>query len=240
VRILRDEEFLAGGTDTAYLERNNPAALGAPLLDVRGAQLHAVAAAFAVQAANRRDATVWSRLPSGWRNNASQPQSVLLESRGQETTVAYEFRRDGVVVAVDGDEVAVVVHAVDPDLVDVTADGVRRRFQVAVDGDNVDVQSALGTSSHRLLPRFSDPALVHAAGSLTAPMPGAVVRVLVEPGAAVVAGQTLVVLEAMKMEHTVTAPTTGMVTEVRVQPGQQVDAGSVLAVVEEQEPNDAD
>jgi propionyl-CoA carboxylase alpha chain len=70
-------------------------------------------------------------------------------------------------------------------------------------------------------------------------MPGAVVRVLVEPGAPVVAGQTLVVLEAMKMEHTVAAPTAGVVTEVRVQPGQQVDAGSVLAVVEE-ESNDAD
>jgi propionyl-CoA carboxylase alpha chain len=63
--------------------------------------------------------------------------------------------------------------------------------------------------------------------------------VLVEPGAAVVAGQTLFVLEAMKMEHTVAAPATGVVTEVRVQPGQQVDAGSVLAVVEE-ESNDAD
>ena len=238
VRIMRDGEFLAGRTDTAYLERNDPAVLGAPLLDERGSRLHALAAAFAVQAANRRAATVWSRLPSGWRNNPSQPQSVVLESRDQQVTVDYEFRRDGVTASVDGDTVELTVHTADPDLVDVTADGVRRRFHVAIVEDVVDVQSSLGSSTHRVVPRFSDPALVHAAGSLTAPMPGAVVRVLVEPGATVVAGETLVVLEAMKMEHTVVAPAAGVVSEVRVQAGQQVDAGSVLAVVEE-EPNDA-
>jgi acetyl/propionyl-CoA carboxylase alpha subunit len=239
VRILRDEEFLAGRTDTAYLERNDPATLGAPLLDAAGARLHALVAALAVQAANRRAARVWSRLPSGWRNNPSQPQSVTLEARGEEVTVGYELSRDGVFASLDGESLDVVVHAKDPDLVELTADGVRRLFDVALDGDVVDVHSSLGSSSHRLLPRFSDPAHLQAAGSLTAPMPGAVVRVLVEPGAAVVAGQTLVVLEAMKMEHTVAAPASGVVTEVRVQPGQQVDAGSVLAVVAE-EANDAD
>ena len=90
-----------------------------------------------------------------------------------------------------------------------------------------------------MLPRFADPAGALAAGSLTAPMPGAVVRVLVEVGATVTAGQTLVVLEAMKMEHTVAAPAAGVVTQVLVGAGQQVDAGSVLAVVEEESP-DAD
>jgi acetyl/propionyl-CoA carboxylase alpha subunit len=239
VRILRDEEFLAGHTDTAYLERNDPAMLGAPLLDPRGARLHAVVAALALQAANRRAAPVWGRLPSGWRNNPSCPQTVVLDGRGEQMTVDYAFGRDGVVAVVDGEPVDLVVHSADPAVVDITSDGVRRRLHVAIDGDLIDVQSGLGSSSHRLAPRFSDPALVHAAGSLTAPMPGAVVRVLVEPGTAVVAGQTLVVLEAMKMEHTVAAPVAGVVTDVRVQPGQQVDAGSVLAVVEE-ESNDAD
>jgi propionyl-CoA carboxylase alpha chain len=106
------------------------------------------------------------------------------------------------------------------------------------------VQSSLGSSSHIVVPRFSDPALVHAAGSLTAPMPGAVVRVLVDVGAVVVAGQPLVVLEAMKMEHTVAAPADGTVTTVGVTAGQQVDAGTVLVVVDEpgnsQETADAD
>ena len=235
VRILRSGEFLAGRTDTAYLERNDPAALGAPLLDHRGAQVHAVAAAMALQAGNRSAATVWGRLPSGWRNNPSQRQSVTFERRGEQITVDYLLHRGGLDVDVDGDALDVVVHLAAPDLVDLSVDGVRRRFVVSRDAETVDVDSPLGSSSYRVLPRFSDPALVHAAGSLTAPMPGAVVRVLVEPGTTVVAGQVLVVLEAMKMEHTVTAPAAGVVTEVCVQAGQQVDAGSVLAVVEEEQ-----
>jgi len=233
VRILQDEEFLAGDTDTAYLERNDPAVLGAPLLDESGARVHAVAAALAVQAANRRDAQVWQRLPSGWRNNPSQQQSLVLERRESSTTVTYAFGRDGVDVRVDDVGRDVVVHTSTPDLVDLTVDGVRRRYAVACDGDLVDVSSALGSSTHRLVPRFSDPASVLAAGSLTAPMPGSVVRVLVAAGDTVAAGQTLVVLEAMEMEHAVHAPAAGVVSEIRVQPGQQVDAGSVLAVVDD-------
>jgi biotin carboxyl carrier protein len=63
-------------------------------------------------------------------------------------------------------------------------------------------------------------------------MPGLVRRVLVEPGAAVAAGQPLLVLEAMKMEQTVTAPADGVVAELRAKAGEQVAAGQVLAVVE--------
>jgi propionyl-CoA carboxylase alpha chain len=63
-------------------------------------------------------------------------------------------------------------------------------------------------------------------------MPGCVVRVLVEPGDTVTAGQPLLVLEAMKMEHTVQAPHAGTVVEVHVAAGTQVESGAVLAVVD--------
>jgi propionyl-CoA carboxylase alpha chain len=96
----------------------------------------------------------------------------------------------------------------------------------------VDVDSPLGASSFAVVPRFADPLHLVAAGSLVAPMPGAVVRVLVETGANVSKGDPLVVLEAMKMEHTVASPADGTVSEIRVQAGQQVDAGSVLVVVD--------
>ena len=235
VRILREPEFLAGGTDTAYLERHDPAQLGRPLLDDDGVRAHAVAAALALQARNRQAARAWARLPSGWRNNPSQPQSVVLERRDEQTTVTYRIDARGMQVAVDDVGVDVVLHAVSPTAVDVTIEGVRRRYDTAIDVDDdvVDVDSPIGSSTHRVVPRFPDPSALHAAGSLTAPMPGAVVRVLVEPDATVTAGQPLVVLEAMKMEHTVAAPVDGVVTEVRVKPGQQVEAGSVLVVVED-------
>jgi biotin carboxyl carrier protein len=71
------------------------------------------------------------------------------------------------------------------------------------------------------------------AGSLTAPMPGQVVAVRVAKGDRVNAGQQLLALEAMKMEHPVLAPTDGVLAELRVTTGSQVDAGDVLAVIEE-------
>ena len=81
--------------------------------------------------------------------------------------------------------------------------------------------------------RFADPSAQVAAGSLLAPMPGTVVRVAVVAGDSVTAGQPLLWLEAMKMEHTITAPTDGVVTELPVEAGQQVEVGAVLAVVKE-------
>jgi biotin carboxyl carrier protein len=66
---------------------------------------------------------------------------------------------------------------------------------------------------------------------LTAPMPGRVVRVLAAPGADVVAGEGLVVVEAMKMENELRAPRAGRVLEVGVREGQAVEAGALLAVV---------
>jgi propionyl-CoA carboxylase alpha chain len=64
-------------------------------------------------------------------------------------------------------------------------------------------------------------------------MPGTVVKVVVESGAEVAAGDPVLVLEAMKMQHTVTAPHDGTVAEINVEPGSQVASGEVLAVVEE-------
>ena len=92
-----------------------------------------------------------------------------------------------------------------------------------------------GSSAFRDVPRFADPNAVAHAGSLLAPMPGTVIRVLAGTGDAVTAGAALVVLEAMKMEHTVAAPVDGVVGEMHVAPGDQVETRQVLAVVEEPE-----
>jgi biotin carboxyl carrier protein len=80
-------------------------------------------------------------------------------------------------------------------------------------------------------PRFPDSAARAVEGGLTAPMPGKVVKVLVDAGQAVIAGAALVVLEAMKMEHTVRASGAGVVRAIHVVVGEQVDADRLLAVV---------
>jgi propionyl-CoA carboxylase alpha chain len=99
----------------------------------------------------------------------------------------------------------------------------------------VHVDSGRGGASYREVPRFVDPADQVSAGSLLAPMPGTVIAVPQESGSRVAGGQTVVVLEAMKMQHTISAPGDG-VLEVAVSVGQQVAAGDVLAVVTTDDP----
>jgi propionyl-CoA carboxylase alpha chain len=146
--------------------------------------------------------------------------------------VRYRFDRHGrelLELTVDGEPLgAPRLRACAPDRVELELDGVRRTYRVAAGAVNTDE----GQVDLRPAPRFADPAAAAAAaGSLTSPMPGTVVRVGVQEGAAVEAGALLVVLEAMKMEHEVRAPAAGTVTELRVQAGSQVQLGAVLAVV---------
>ncbi|PQM44564.1 Methylmalonyl-CoA carboxyltransferase 1.3S subunit [Mycobacterium talmoniae] len=96
-----------------------------------------------------------------------------------------------------------------PELVVADVDGVRRRFEIARYGDLVCVDSPLGAVSVRQLPRFVDPAEHVAAGSLLAPMPGTVIRLGAQAGDTVDAGQPILWLEAMKMEHKIVAPRGG-------------------------------
>jgi propionyl-CoA carboxylase alpha chain len=99
-------------------------------------------------------------------------------------------------------------------------------------GSSCYVDSELGASVFEEVDRFPLPQTSAAPGSLLAPMPGVVVRVLVDCGQQVSIGDILVVVEAMKMEHAIRAPYDGTVTELRVTAGQQVETGAVLAVVE--------
>jgi propionyl-CoA carboxylase alpha chain len=230
VGILREPEFLAGGTDTGYLTRHDPTALGA---GTAGGPVHAAVAALAAQAGNRAAAPVLGGIPSGWRNVGGTPQQVAYTLGERALEVTYTFRRCGPQVAVDGEPLAVRLLRAAPDAVELEVDGVRRAYAVhRVPGWSF-VDGPDGSAALAEVPRFADPNAVAHAGSLLAPMPGGVVRVLANQGDAVRAGQALVVLEAMKMEHTVVAPVDGIVAQLAVAPGDQVDTGQVLAVVEE-------
>jgi acetyl/propionyl-CoA carboxylase alpha subunit len=242
VGILREPEFLAGDTDTGYLTRHDPLVLATTS---GGGVREAAAAALAAQARHRAGAPVLRGLPSGWRNvgGASQLVRYTLGERTLEVTYGLHRRTSdataGLILRVDGKPLGAHVElvAASPDIVALEVDGVRRSYRVhrvATDAEAwVFVDGPDGSAALCEVPRFADPNAATAAGSLLAPMPGTVVRVLAEPGAAVEAGRPLVVLEAMKMEHTVAAPLDGVVAEIAVGQGDQVETGQVLAVVEE-------
>lgn len=236
VNVLRHPAFLAGDTDTAFFDTHGLDVLARPLADADAEKLSALAAALADAAVNRAAAPVVGALPSGWRNLPSQPQVKRYSGIHGDHDVRYLLTRSG--LRAEGfDDVSLVSSTPDHVVLDVA--GLQRRFDVARYGDTVCVDSPLGPVALTAVPRFVDPSSVVAEGSLLAPMPGAVIRLGAAEGDHVEAGQPILWLEAMKMEHTVKAPTSGVLTELPVVVGQQVDVGSVLAIVEAPASNEA-
>ncbi|MFJ4784389.1 acetyl/propionyl/methylcrotonyl-CoA carboxylase subunit alpha [Streptomyces sp. NPDC088794] len=212
VRSLRHKEFTTAQMDTGFYDRHLTT-LTEPAPDP-----HAPLAAALADAHGR------SRFGGGWRNLASQPQLKRYAANGTEHEVQYRHTREG--LTADGVR---VVHA-DADLVVLEVDGVRRKFEVARYGDQVYVNTTALTA----LPRFPLPTAQLAPGSLVAPIPGTVVKIAegLKVGAAVQAGDPLLWLEAMKMQHKIEAPVTGTLTALHAVTGQQVEPGSLLAVVQ--------
>ncbi|MFC4048214.1 acetyl/propionyl/methylcrotonyl-CoA carboxylase subunit alpha [Actinomadura syzygii] len=229
VRVLEEPGFLDGDTDTGYLDRVGLDVLAAPLADGAAVELSALAAALAQAAADRASAAVLGGLPSGWRNVRSQPQRRTFHTPAGTVDVDYHLHRGRLVSDFcPGTELV----SATPERVVLERDGLRETFTITTaGGDEVYVDSRLGPVALTAVPRFTDPSARIAPGALLAPMPGTVVRVETEPGADVAEGRTLVVLEAMKMEHRVTAPAAGTVAELNVTAGQQVESGAVLAVL---------
>jgi acetyl/propionyl-CoA carboxylase alpha subunit len=238
VGILREPEFRAGRIDTGYLDRHGPQRLARSWPAAESAadaeSVHAVAAALAGQAERRAGATVLAAVPSGWRNVPDAAQQVTFRCGGRDLDVRYQFAAERVTAEVDHKRLPdLELRSAEPERVVLDVGGVRREVTVRRVGETSYVDSSLGSSVLVERPRFPEPSSTAAPGSLLAPMPGTVVRVPVETGTRVRAGATVVVLEAMKMEHTVTAPYDGLISELPVKPGQQVDIAAVLAVVTE-------
>jgi acyl-CoA carboxylase subunit alpha len=224
VRVLDSDEFRAGGTDTAFLDRH-PEVFAPLVSDVEEQRLFALAAALAEAAAHRR-LSVWRALPMAWRNVPSGPQRVRYEAPWGPVEVTYQLDRDGRLV-----DPAVTLVQAEPERVVLEVDGLTRTFAIrSIDGQTY-VDSDAGSVALTQVLRLPEPSPERPAGSLVAPMPGAVGRVLAAPGQRISAGELLLTLEAMKLEHPVHAPEAGVVAEIRVVAGEQVEAGAILAVV---------
>ena len=232
VNVLQHPAFLAGDTDTAFFDTHGLDRLAAPLAGERAVRLSLIAAAIAGAAHNRVTARVLAGLPGGWRNVVSADQvKTFLDADAGEHQVRYRFARTGLDLPDDPD---VSLVSATPAGVVLTDAGVATAFDVARYGDEIYVDSPHGCVRFTVAPRFPEATSAERQGSLLAPMPGAVVRLGAGLGDTVTAGQPLVWLEAMKMEHIIASPAAGVLTELSVAVGQQVGVGAVLARVETQ------
>ncbi len=246
-RLIANPAFASGELDTGLIEREKESLLPAPMKPSLRRRALAVAAVLAAEfdEADAQDGQRWRNDPwnarSGWRTSGRLVRTLHFEHAGEPSPVQVEYGNDEWLVR-EGDEcarlaelrwsaLASTVHANST----ASARTVRgvvddRSFVVdaVIDGETLHVFSPLG---HYAL--AYTPALAHVGereddSALLAPMPGKVIALFVEAGASVERGQPLLVIEAMKMEHTISAPSAGRVAAIRFGVGDQVAEGVQL------------
>lgn len=228
VATLRNEAFLAGDTTTDFIERVDPAGSQA----APDTAIAAIVAAMWIQGRNRADDRVWGFARSNFRTGSLPPQSIEFETATDEThRIEYSLRRNGGFTLGSGE--TVLVHEWTPDDIELEIDGRRLRAAVTVADGVGYVTLGRPTVTLPVKPRFAIPGSELPTGGLVAPMPGSVIELRCEIGDTVAAGQVLVVLEAMKMEHHITTPFDGTVTELPIAVGDQVENGALLLTIEE-------
>jgi 3-methylcrotonyl-CoA carboxylase alpha subunit len=177
----------------------------------------------------------WHRR-DGWRVNGDTYRDLRWRDGEAERLVRVHYRRDGYALEIDGIRVVAQAQQEPSGDLALTLDGVRTRVAVVRQGTEVTVIADDGTwRLHYIDPLAPRAAAAVSSGRLTAPMPGKVAQVLIAAGGEVKRGQALMVLEAMKMEHTIAAPADGVIERVNFSAGDLVEEGAELIALSAEE-----
>ncbi len=227
VNCLKTKEFLDGDTTSDFIERVKPSRK----LEINQSEIeHASAiAAMWMQQQNRNNSNVAKFMPSGWTNGRLPNQKVTFEFENTEYDFEYKQKRNQKFLFSNNKEA--FIYSSDEDGIDMIFDGKRHYSRVTVSKNNILVHMPFGDVMLELKPRFKMPGTEVTIGGLIAPMPGKVIDVKVKKGKKVKAGDTLVILEAMKMEHSIKASEDGTVSELLISVNDQVENGALLMVV---------
>jgi 3-methylcrotonyl-CoA carboxylase alpha subunit len=238
-RLVKCKPFASADLDTGLIERHRDTLFAPRGRPPREALALACAALLARERerVTTRPASPWDGL-AHWRLNGGYRRSLAWRNLDDDTTFTTQFEHDG------GEQTLTCADTQEPYAwwsgepereYGVTIGDTRASGRVFIDGDVFHVfcgGAAFTFEWQNLLAHAAD--ADHGEGRLTAPMPGKVIAVLVEPGAVVEKGAPLIVMEAMKMEHTIGAPSAGKVAEVLYAVGDQVADGAQLLVFDAQ------
>ena len=228
VSSLRSEAFHEGLTTSDFIEKVNPQR-SIPMSG-ENLELSSSVAALWIQGLNRRNSNVLNQIPSGWRNSKLPRQKLSFRCLEEETTINYIRRRDGSFNLNNGS--VANIFKWEESGIDIEIDGRRFYAKVTQDSKTIVVHMPWGNAVLEILPRFTLPGSEVEAGGLIAPMPGKVIDLKVKVGTKVKKGDTLVILEAMKMEHQVKASEDGKVTKLLVKKDEQLENGALLMIVD--------
>ena len=235
-RVVADADFAAGKLDTGFIERHRdsllPSSRPVPDIALAAAALWHLTQPHAGSGADRF--SPWAR-SDGWRLNLA-PASISLHFRhgADELTIEATGESRGWHLRLgDRDRHAIAERLPDGRLA-VTLDGARQSVRVLEHERELAVFADGEIWQFTAVDPLAPPAGADISGGrLTAPMPGRVIQLLVAPGEMVRQGQAMMVIEAMKMEHTIAAPRDGIVEAVHYAAGDPVEEGAELIALAE-------
>ncbi|MDB9967223.1 biotin/lipoyl-binding protein [Gammaproteobacteria bacterium] len=227
ISCLRNESFINGNTTTDFIEREKPN--GEQVLSENQIFNASAAIALWIAMGNRASDEVTDFMPSNWTNGRMPYQRIKLMILKNEIEIKYQLKRSGLFEVMGTN---CKIHAVDESGIDVEVGSHRFFAQVTRANDQILINMPFGDLDAVIVPRFIEPGNEVPEGGLVAPMPGKVIEVRVKKGDKVKAGDTLIIIEAMKMEHSIKATENGKVTKLMVSLNQQVDNGVTLLVLD--------
>ena len=228
VSSLRSSHFLKGKTTSDFIDKAKPKR--SVILQGKSLEQATIAAALWIQGRNRNDATILQNIPSGWRNSRLPRQKIGFSYLDKEIFVSYKSNRDNSFSVNEGSTAQILEWSTRG--IDIEIDNSRFFSKVTQNKDSLVVHGPWGDVLFKVLPRFTLPGTEIQAGGLVAPMPGKVIDLKVKVGSKVKKGDTLVILEAMKMEHQVKASKDGKITKVLIKKDDQLENGALLMVLD--------
>ncbi len=233
IDILSHPDFAEGKFNTHFLN-HHPELSAAKTFSEAQLTEFAIAATLWQWKQHETKRNMLQHIPSGWRNNFFMGQQESFSFR--ETTLDLTYRlSDGIFTFSIGEKsVQAILLSQESQQIICEINGVRKKFTVVQSGDALHLHEFnAGEITLKLNPRFPEAATEKVKGGYTAPMPGEVVKVLVQPGDKVKSGDGLVILSSMKMENTIEAFEDGEVEEVYVEQKKFVEADTLLVKMKE-------